>query len=47
MVAGRDVEKKEMHWVARQCVFAKDDRVSLEESVGLVARQEKLEKSRL
>ena len=42
-----NVEPEEPHGVARQWIFADDDGVPLEESVGLVARQEKLEKQRL
>ena len=47
MVVRCGVEKKEIHWIAQQWVFSNDDCVSLEESVSLVARQEKLEKIQL
>ena len=47
MVVRCGVEKKEIHWIAQQWVFLNDDHVSLKESVGLVARQEKQETNQL
>ena len=43
MIVGRDVPLEESHQIAWQWILMDDHGVPLKESVGLVARQEKLE----